>query len=104
MQQLSFEVLLNSSVPAEAELRLSQQVERMYGLFVHHHRFGVPVSNAELMQIGCQYNARLYELRRALIPCGWCIDLVRKTESGVNYYGLVRLEQSQFYAEHKDRL
>ena len=104
MKQLGFEVLLNPSVPAEAELRLSRQVEVMYRLFVHHHRFGVPVSNAELMQIGCQYNARLYELRRALIPVGWCIDFVGKGERGLCFYKLVRLGESQFYAQHRDRL
>jgi len=102
--QLSFEILLNPSVPEADELRLSRQVEEMYCLFVEAKKAGLPVPNTELAKIGLLYQSRLYELRRALIPCGWCIDLVQKTESGLNYYALVRLEQSTFYAEHKDKL
>jgi len=32
------------------------------------------VSNTELAKICFQYQARLYELRRALITLGWCVS------------------------------
>ena len=104
MEQLDFEILLNPSVPPEDELRLSRQAHAIYNLFMDYHKLGLPVPNTELTKIAFQYQARLYEIRRALIPLGWCIDLVQKSEDGVNCYDLVRLEQSQFYSEHKDRL
>jgi len=104
MNQLTFEILLNPSVPEADELRLGRQVEKMYSLFVERRKAGLTVSNTELAKIGFVYQARLYELRRALIPHGWCIDLVRKSEGGVNCYSLVPLEDSTFYAKHKDKL
>jgi len=102
--QLNFEILLNPSVPQADELRLSRQVEEMYRLFVEAQKAGVPVANTELARIGLLYQSRLYELRRALIPLGWCIDLVGKTDGGVCFYQLVRVEESRFYAKHKDKL
>lgn len=104
MNQLSFQILLNPSVPVADELRLSRQVAEMYRVFVEAQKAGLPVPNIELAKIGLMYQSRLYDLRRALIPQGWCIDLVQKTKSGMNYYSLVRLDQSRFYAEHKDKL
>jgi hypothetical protein len=104
MQQLSFEVLVNPSVPSGDEIRLSRQAHRLYRLFVASHGTGLFVSNVQMAQVGLLYQSRLYELRRALIPYGWCIDLVQKTKSGVNYYSLIRLAESRFYAEHQYKL
>lgn len=97
MEQLTFEILLNPSVPEINELRLVRQSQRMYRLFVSRYRTSLPVSTSDLTTIGAQYNARLYELRRALIPLGWCIDLVKRSETGVRYYKIVRLAESEFY-------
>jgi len=97
MNQLTFEILLNPSVPEIDELRLARQSQRMYRLFVSRYRSGLSVSTMDLTIIGAQYNARLYELRRALIPRGWCIDLVRRSENGIAYYKIVRLDESEFY-------
>ena len=101
---MTFEILLNPSVPDEDVLRLSRQANKMYGLFRIRHRVGLCVSTIDLERIGNQYQARLYEVRRALIPLGWCIDLARKGTGGVNYYKLVRLEESVFYDARKYRL
>lgn len=45
--------------------------------------------------------ARLSEVRRAMIPTGYCIDLVRRGKGGVNYYAIVPIETSTFYARLK---
>jgi hypothetical protein len=97
MQQLNFEILLNPSVVTADELRLSRQGRRMYALFSG----GGLVSNTELARLARQYGARLYELRRVLIPLGWCIDAISKTRGGVVFYKLVRLEQSDFYNQRR---
>ena len=97
MQQLGFEILLNPSVATADELRLSKQGRAIFRLFAE----GRSVSNVQLANIARQYGARLYELRRCLIPLGWCIDMISKTRGGVVFYKLVRLEQSSFYDEHR---
>jgi len=98
------EVLLNPSVLVEDELRLEGQAMEMWKLFKVRDKIGLPVSTADLMEIGDQYQARLYELRRQLINIGLCIDLVKKGKGGINYYALVNLENSTFYAARKGRL
>jgi hypothetical protein len=100
---MTFEILLNPSVPPEDELRLSKQAKRIYLLFTDAQRAGSLVSNRQLTQIGLQYAARLHEIRQALIAHNWCIDLARKDPNGVNWYGLVRLDQSQFYEKHRHK-
>jgi len=100
MQQLGFEILLNPSVATADEVRLSRQARAMYRLFAE----GRVVSTTELARIGRQYGARLWELRRALIPLGWCIDMVSRLRSGVCFYKLVRVEESSFYEEHRESL
>jgi hypothetical protein len=104
MNQLSFEILVNPSVPTEDELRLSRQAHRLYRLFLSAYRTGLFVSNLQMAEVGLLYQSRLYELRRALIPCGWCVDLVKKGDKGLCFYQLVRLEKSTFFAQHKERL
>ena len=103
-QMMLNEVLLNPSVKVEDELRLSQQAMKMWKLFKVRDKIGLPVSTADLMEIGDQYQARLFELRRQLINIGLCIDLVKKGEGGINYYALVSLENSTFYRDRKGKL
>jgi hypothetical protein len=109
MNQLTFEdarkiqkdlegaALLNPSVPEEEELRLTKQVLKMYRLFCGRLHTGCKVSTIDLIEIGCQYSARLLELRQALIPLGWCIDMVKSGDKGVNHFSLVKLEDSTYY-------
>jgi hypothetical protein len=103
MHQLTFEILLNPSVEVEDERRLSRQAREMYLLFVARYRIGLVVSTSDLREIAAQYNARLYEVRRALVARGLCIDLVRKGMGGQNYYAIVALAESTFYKKHKDK-
>jgi len=101
-QMMLGEISLNPSVEAADELRLEGQCRTMFGLFCSKHKTGLLVTTAELMEIAGQYNARLNEIRHALVKIGWCIDLVKKARDGNNGYKLVRLEDSTFYAEHKE--
>lgn len=98
------EVLLNPSVPVEDELRLSRQAMAMWKLFRAHDKIGLPVSTGYLMAIADQYQARLYELRRALINIGLCIDCIGNIGGGIHYYALVNLENSTFYKARKGKL
>ncbi len=104
MTQQQLSLTLNPSVKEKDELRLSRQAMEMYELFLARDRMGLLVSTNDLDAIGDQYQARLYEVRRALISKGLCIDLVKKGEGGVNYYKLVNLEQSTFFSKRKNYL
>lgn len=98
--QLTFEILVNPSVGAAEEPRLSKQNRAIFRLFSG----GRSVSNVQLAQVARQYNARLWELRRALVRTGFCIDLISKTRRGLCFYKLVPVEQSSFYRDHRDTL
>lgn len=97
---LTFEILVNSSVTEADELRLSRQVRAMYRLFAE----GRLVSNIALAQIGRQYGARLWELRRALVRIGFCIDLITKTRGGLCFYQMRQLSESRFFADPRHSL
>lgn len=102
--QMTLNILLNPSVEDIDESRLVDHILRLFGLFKSRHNAGVQVSTLDLMDFGkAQYNTRLYELRRALIKQGWCIDRVRRGENGVHYYELVPNEQSTFYKWLKEK-
>ena len=104
-QQLNFaDLLVNSTVPPDDELRLSRQAEKMLQLFVLAYRVGRDVSNGELREIGQQHNARLFEVRRYLVSRGFCIDLIRRGPGGVNFYRLLPIEKSDFYRKHREKL
>jgi len=104
-EQLTFEVLLNPSVLAAEEHRLSCQSYQILELFIAADRIGRIVRTSELADIARLYTARMVEVRRALVPKGFCIDLVeRDTATGNNGYALVPLAQSTYYAKHKERL
>ncbi len=104
------EAMLNPSVEPPDEERLAFNFRRLYGLFVSRQNLteiypeALPVSTAELMEYAkAQYNARLKELRRALIELGWCIDCVG-SKAGTHYYKLVPLGESTYYAKRKHKL
>jgi len=105
-QQLTFDLLLNPSVTEAEEGRLCAQGRAMLGLFRSRDYMGLTVSTIDLAEIGCQYNARLWEVRRFLIPQGLCIDLIAKdpVAAGVNHYKIVTLSKSTYYAQHRDKL
>jgi hypothetical protein len=102
--QTTFEVLLNPSVEEIDEERLAKRVRALFTLFRARDRAKLPVSTIDLMEYGKgQYNARLYELRRGLIPLGWCIDKTRRGENGNHYYKLVPVEQSTFAQKLREK-
>jgi len=107
---MTLDILLNPSVETIDEERLVGHIRRLFGLFKFRDKVGLPVSTLDLMDLGkAQYNARLSELRMALIPLGWCIDRVVKdlpdnTAQGVHYYKLVTLEKSTYYQKRKATL
>lgn len=92
------EMLLNPSVKGKDELRLSQQARRIYDLLQRG-----PVKTSQLAEIGLQYNARLSEVRHAIVGLGLMIDQCGEGESGENQYQLVELEQSTFWKKVKEK-
>ena len=94
---------LNPSVEAADEVRLSRQGRMMLGLFQTREAMGFTVSTIDLREVGCQYNARLWELRRYLAAQGKFIDRVRKDPKapGVNHYKIVPFEASTFNGKAK---
>jgi len=86
------EILLNPSVPADEELRLSVQALKIWGIF----RRGLPVFTSQLSKVACQYNARLNEVRQALMKFDLTIDLTHKSRFGNNTYEIVRFQGSKY--------
>jgi len=93
-----FDIPLNSSVLVEDAERLSRQAAEILRLFIRQRS----ATTSQLMQIGAQYNARLYEVRRYLVPKGWCIDRVGK-QGGQNTYKLVPKDESEFYQKNRQK-
>ena len=101
--QLCFEdLLLNPSVHSEDEGRLSRQAKGILGLFIRARQEGQLVANTDMMEIACQYSARLWEIRRYLVPHGFCVDLVRRGSTGLNWYSMIPLAESTFYKTHPE--
>lgn len=92
--QLS-EILLNPSVKAKDEKRLRGQALEIKGLL----ELG-PVKTSELAAIGCQYNARVNEVRHFLFHKGKMVDEI-EGEGGENKYKIVNLEVSTFWKQVK---
>lgn len=88
---MTFEILLNPSVPAEDVLRLSNQAQKIYDLLKKG-----PVSTAKLAATALQYSARLSEIRHVLVRVGLMID-EKKGEGGNNKFQIVPLEKSTFW-------
>lgn len=87
------EILLNPSVEEKDELRLSRQAKEIYGLL----QLG-PARTSELNVIACQYNARINEIRQALMPLGLTVDLTKQGDGGNNEYEIVEFEGSKYQA------
>ncbi len=103
--QMTFDVPLNPTAPAEEEGRLNRQAKAILELFLSAQEAGHPVRTSDLMKIAGPYNARLFEVRRHLLVHNLCIDLTeRDSATGNNVYRLVPLCESTFYPKHKERL
>ena len=94
---------MNPSVAAADEDRLSRQARAMLILFESRKKMGFSVSTIDLRQIGCQYNARLWEVRRFLASRGEFIDRIGKDPkaAGVNHYKIVPFSESKFKGKEK---
>ena len=94
-QMLLCEIRLNPSVKAEDELRLSRQAREIYNLL----NLG-PVKTSEAAAIACQYNARINEVRHAIVKLGLMVDEI-PGQGGDNTYKIVPIEQSTFWKNVK---
>lgn len=105
-QQLIFEdMMVGSTVARDDEERLSRQNNLMLRYFVWCRRRNRPISTTELLRFGCQYQSRLFDVRRHLIPRGFCIDRSSgRKGTGIHFYRMVPLDESEWYAKRKDRL
>lgn len=98
------ELMLNPSVERGDEKRLTNLSRQMLRIFREAFRKGLSVSTSDMVTISAQYNSRVWEIRRWLVPQGFCIDLVRRGQNGENHYAVVRIEKSTFYRQHKEKL
>lgn len=98
------EMMVNASVERGDEKRLTNLSRRMLRVFREAYRKNQTVSTSQLAEISAQYNSRVWEIRRWLVPQGFCVDLVRRGQGGENHYAVVRIEKSTFYRTHKDKL
>lgn len=91
------EILLNPSVKGKDELRLSRQAGKIYVLLQRG-----PVKTSQLAEIGLQYNARVNEIRHAIVKLGLMVDVVEGS-GGENQYEIVGLDRSKFWQRVRDR-
>lgn len=91
------EILLNPSVREKDEPRLSRQANELYYLL----RLG-PVKTSEASIIACQYNARINEIRHAIVKQDLMIDEFEGV-GGENTYKLVNLADSTFWKKVKKK-
>ncbi len=98
------QLMLNPSVQPGDERRLTRLSREMLKLFREAYRKGQHVSTSQLVEVSAQYQSRIWELRRWLVPMGWCIDLTKRGKSGENWYAVVRLDKSTFYKAHRAKL
>jgi hypothetical protein len=98
------ELMLNPSVEKADEKRLTTLSRQMIRVFREAFSKKRTVSTSELVAISAQYNSRVWEIRRWLVPQGFCIDLVKRGPAGENQYSVVRIEKSTFYRKHKEKL
>jgi len=116
-QMLLSEVPVNPSVEPEDELRLSAQALDIYKRLKHKAMWtadlilpdgvicplcGFCSSLSPETHINCQYNARLNEIRHALMEMGLTVDLTEECASGNNKYEIVNFEGSRFQAHLKE--
>ncbi|GAH43380.1 unnamed protein product, partial [marine sediment metagenome] len=94
--QLS-EIPLNPSVKKKDELRLSRQAKEIYDLL----QLG-PVTTDEASAIAKQYNARINEIRHALLELGLTVD-EKDGQGGNNKYEIVKFEGSCYQTHLKKK-
>jgi len=96
--QMTFaELLLNVSVKEKYALRLSRQAGKIYELLQRG-----PVKTSQLAAVGLQYNARLNEIRHALVKVGLMFDQ-QEGQDGENEYTIVELDRSGFWKRVKEK-
>lgn len=96
-QMMLSEIPLNPSVEEKDELRLKNQAMEIYGLL----QLG-PITTSEAAAIAKQYNARINEIRHALVHKGLMIDEI-EGEGGENKYEIVNLETSTFWKKVREK-
>ena len=102
-RQMTLDILLNPSVAEIDEERLSRQARDIYSLFKYKQfRLGLKVTTGDLADIARQYNARVNEIRHALVKVGEMIDEI-PGQGGTNYYEVVPLEKSTFWKKVKQK-
>ena len=106
VQMLFDDMLVNASVARPDELRLSRQSCLLLRWFIWCRRKNRAVTTQDLVRVGgYQYGSRLFEIRRHLIPRGFCIDCAANPKGGpVHFYRMVARDESEWYAKRKDRL
>ena len=86
-QMMINELLLNSSVKEPDEIRLNNQAKKILDLLKNGR-----VSTSDLIQIACQYNARIYEIRQYLQQFNQTVKMTPQT-GGNNLYEIVDLKE-----------
>ncbi len=96
-RKLEFQIPPNRSVETEDKPRLSRQAKVIFELLQSG-----PATTSELAAIGLQYNARINEVRHAIVKLGLMVD---ETEGfgGQNEYRIVELDQSTFWQRLKEK-
>jgi len=101
--QLTFEdlqdddILLNPSVETADENRLSAQARDIYHILASENqqtRKFNRMSTVELASMACQYNARIFEIRRHLEKKGFTV-FCEKGEGGENWYYITTIEKAE---------
>ena len=95
--QLTFDILLNSSVRSEDKLRLTGQAGKIYRRLQQG-----PMTTSELASIDRLYNSRLNEIRHAIVRAGLMIDEIRG-KGCENKYEIVPLDVSTFWRKVKQK-
>ena len=84
----------NVSAPVEIRPRLKRQAEAIYAALKRG-----PLWTNDLRAMVAQYNARIKEIRKFLMPQGVTIDMTAKGKDGNNRYELRPFAGSRYQAE-----
>ena len=96
-QLMLSELLLNPSVPAADQKRLSKQAIKIWRLFdPNGDGHYLSVWTPELRAVAAQYQSRLSELRAWLAKYGLTIDKIRRSERGNYKYEVREFEGSNY--------
>jgi len=103
-QMMLTEILLNPSVKAADEPRLSAQALKIWKLFcLDGDSHYVAVWTSQLVRCACQYHARLNDLRNWLMPHGLTIDNIGSDGRGNHKYEVRELAGSNYEKRLKKR-